>query len=257
MYRTRTAWWQLSSWCRPQCQQPSANSVNDDDAYHRADHRRFIRKHSRPRWDRPVPLKLGTLTTVEKCSQHCWHAAQRVSNRPTALTRWRRECKKREECIRMKRHSVRKGIGNILDFESPPEHASSFIARKALRWIRILLWLDQRSKTTSHWRYSDTKQHGELRSDRGSTLVNEFFLQFSSFNLNDTFKAGNWSFHVFRKLVFFTKYDSIKRQGDSRKRGSKWNWFPSSACVRCWRWQNGETRCLLPNLACAPKPTKI
>ena len=24
-----------------------------------------MRKHSRPRWDRPVPLKLGTLTTVE------------------------------------------------------------------------------------------------------------------------------------------------------------------------------------------------
>ena len=33
-------------------------------------------------------------------------------------------------------------------------------------------------------------QHGELRSDRGSRLVIEFFLQFSSFNLNDTFKTG-------------------------------------------------------------------
>ena len=32
-------------------------------------------------------------------------------------------------------------------------------------------------------------QHGELRSDRGSRLFNEFFLQFSSFNLNDTFKT--------------------------------------------------------------------
>ena len=36
----------------------------------------------------------------------------------------------------------------------------------------------------------DTVQHGELRSDRGSRLVNEFFLRFSSFNLNDTFKTG-------------------------------------------------------------------
>ena len=27
------------------------------------DHRRFMRKHSRPRWDRAVPLKLGTSTT--------------------------------------------------------------------------------------------------------------------------------------------------------------------------------------------------
>ena len=33
-------------------------------------------------------------------------------------------------------------------------------------------------------------RHGELRSYRGSRLVNEFFLQFSSFNLNDTFKTG-------------------------------------------------------------------
>ena len=34
-------------------------------------------------------------------------------------------------------------------------------------------------------------QHGELRSDRGSWFVNEFSLQFSLFNIHDTFKAGN------------------------------------------------------------------
>ena len=39
---------------RPQCQQLAANSVNDE-TYHRADHRRFTRKHSRSRWDRTVP----------------------------------------------------------------------------------------------------------------------------------------------------------------------------------------------------------
>ena len=32
-------------------------SVTDDEAYHRADHRRFTRKHSRFRWDRTVPVK--------------------------------------------------------------------------------------------------------------------------------------------------------------------------------------------------------
>ena len=43
-----------------------ANSVNDDEAYHRTDHRRFTRKHSRPRWDRTVLfLKIGTLKIVE------------------------------------------------------------------------------------------------------------------------------------------------------------------------------------------------
>ena len=43
-------------------------------------------------------------------------------------------------------------------------------------------------KTTSHKkRYSDT----ELRSDRGSWFVNEFFLQYSLFNIHDTFKKGD------------------------------------------------------------------
>ena len=34
-------------------------------------------------------------------------------------------------------------------------------------------------------------QHGELRSDRGSWFVIEFFLQVSFFNINDTFKTGD------------------------------------------------------------------
>ena len=52
--------------------------------------------------------------------------------------------------------------------------------------------MDQWSKTTSHQeRNSDYLQHRELRSDRGSWLVNEFFLLFSLFNIYDTFKAGD------------------------------------------------------------------
>ena len=35
---------------------------------------------------------------------------------------------------------------------SPREHASSILARKALRCTRILLWVDQGSKTPSHWK---------------------------------------------------------------------------------------------------------
>ena len=35
-----------------------------------------------------------------------------------------------------------------------------------------------------------TVQHGELRSDRGSWFVNEFFLRFLSVNFKDTFKTG-------------------------------------------------------------------
>ena len=44
-------------------------------------------------------------------------------------------------------HSLCKRIGYILDNESPRGYASSFIARKALRWTRILIRVDQRSKT--------------------------------------------------------------------------------------------------------------
>ena len=55
-------------------------------------------------------------------------------------------------------------------------------------------------KTTSHQkRYSDTVQHGELRSDRGSWFVNEFFIQFSSFNLNETFNTGESSSYIYLK----------------------------------------------------------
>ena len=45
---------------------------------------------------------------------------------------------------------LRQRVGSILVNESPRGYASSFIARKALRWTRILIWVDQRSKTTSY-----------------------------------------------------------------------------------------------------------
>ena len=38
----------------------------------------------------------------------------------------------------------------ILDYESPRYHASSIVARKALRLKRVFLRMDQWSKTTSH-----------------------------------------------------------------------------------------------------------
>ena len=68
---TRTASGQLSSEGRPQGQEPSANSVDDEEAYHRTDHRRFTRKHRRPRWDRPVLFKDWHCENGRRCSQHC------------------------------------------------------------------------------------------------------------------------------------------------------------------------------------------
>ena len=81
---------------------------------------------------------------------------------------------------------------DILDNETLRGYASSFIARKACLRTRILIRVDQRSKTTSHLkRYSDTVQRRELRSDRGCWFINEFFLKLAFFNTFDTFKAGD------------------------------------------------------------------
>ena len=77
-------------------------------------------------------------------------------------------------------------------------------------------WINGHKPHLVKKRDSDSLQHGELRSDCGSRLVIEFFIQFSSFNLNDTFKTES-SFYIYLKLVF-SNYDSIKRQEDSRQR---------------------------------------
>ena len=57
-------------------------------------------------------------------------------------------------------------------------------------------------------------------------------------NLNDTFKTGKWSSYISLELVYFTDYNSIKRQWDSREGKSEWDRFPSSARVKpkCWSW---------------------
>ena len=60
-------------------------------------------------------------------------------------------------------------------------------------------------------------QHGELRSDRGSWLIDDFFLQFSLFNIYDALKAGDWSSYIFLKLVYLTNHDifiCVKRKWD-------------------------------------------
>ena len=57
---------------------------------------------------------------------------------------------------------------------------------------------------------SDTVQQGELLSDRGSWLVSEFFIQFSLFKINDTFKAGDCSSCIFLKLVYFNNHNCVK-----------------------------------------------
>ena len=97
------------------------------------------------------------------------------------------------KCRRMKRPQFMSKNWIFLDNESPRGYASSFIARKPLRRSLIFVPVDQWSKKPHliKKRYSDTMQHRELRSDRGSWFINEFFLKLSLCNKHDTFKAGN------------------------------------------------------------------
>ena len=150
-------------------------------------------------------------------------------------------------------HSVCQRIGYVLDNESPRGYASSFIARKALRWTRIVLRVDQQSKTTSHLkRYSDTVQFGKLRTDRGSWFINEFFLKLALFNIHDTFKAGDWLIiqslpqarpphHPWHLQPWQAKV-WIDKNGETRV---GWITIPQSCQVNVWKGKNGATRTLL------------
>ena len=65
---TRTASGDFSSEGRPQGQELSANSVNDDEAYHRTDHRRHTRKAALVGIDQFL-IRIGTQNS-RQCSQH-------------------------------------------------------------------------------------------------------------------------------------------------------------------------------------------
>ena len=134
-------------------------------------------------------------------------------------------------------HSLHQRIGYFL--ETSKIRQQSYRSESFAR-TRVFLRMDQWSKTTSHQkRDSDTVQHGELRSDRASWFVNEFFLQFSLFNIHDTFKAGDWSSYVFLKIIYLTNHDSFKRQWDKSKGRHVWDRFRSSICVK---WTCGKAR---------------
>ena len=136
-----------------------------------------------------------------------------------------------EKCKRMKRQRCMSKNWNVIDCESPRKHASSIVAWKALRWKRKFLWMDQRSKTSSHLKGDwDTMQYGELRSYRGSCerVLPPVLIFQLQWHLHD--RRGT-VLHFF-DLVFFTNDSNIKWQGDSRKGKTEWAWFLSSACVK-------------------------
>ena len=136
-------------------------------------------------------------------------------------------------------------IGYILDYESPRKHASSIVARKALRWKRKFLWMEQWSKTTSHSkREEDSMQHGELRSYCGSRLVKFVFWIF--INFKDTFKTGDRSPNISFQLVYFTNHNCVKRQWDSSTGKPEWDRSHPPASVsssRVERKERGDPLC--------------
>ena len=93
----------------------------------------------------------------------------------------------------------------FLDNESLRGFASSFIARKALRWTRIFIRVDQRSKTTSHLKrlQCNTENFVPIVVPGLSASSSSVIL----FNIHDTFKVGDWSSYVFLKLVYLTTHD--------------------------------------------------
>ena len=101
-------------------------------------------------------------------------------------------------------NSVCQRIGYILDYESPRRTRQQYCRLESFSMKTDILMNGSTVK-----RDSDTLQHGELRSYCGSRLVNEFFLRFSTFNVNDTFKTGEALFYIFLKLVSFTNYNNI------------------------------------------------
>ena len=83
-----------------------------------------------------------------------------------------------------------------------------------------------------------------IKNDRGSRLVSEFFLQFSLFNINDTFKTGDQSSYIFLKLVLFTKlrqhHATVRLEKERIKQAPEglelvWDRFPPSTCVKFTR----------------------
>ena len=112
--------------------------------------------------------------------------------------------------------------------------------------------MDERSNTSHQKRDSDTMQHGELRSDRGSWLVSEFFLRFSFLNFNDTFKTGEALFHIFLSPTRTFVSDSETREREDLSGTDSHPVLASSSHVE--RMERGDP--LLTKTTKNPKPTK-
>ena len=157
----------------------------------------------------------------KKGLEWCWNGYfdETVQSYDSHNRQWRSANAWRGNCVCQR-------IGKILDYESPREHVSSIVARKALRWKQVFLWMDQWSKITSHQkRESDALQYGELRSYCGSGLVK--FVLWIFIDFKNTFET------IFLSLIFFT---NSKWNSDLRAGKCTWQWHLSSASVWVGWW---------------------
>ena len=100
-----------------------------------------------------------------------------------------------EKCKRMKRQlCMSKNWVYSWLWKSSKTHQQYYRSESFAMKTGILMNGSTVKNHTSIKRYSDTVQHGELRSDRGSRLV-EFVLRFWSVSFKDTFKTGESFFY--------------------------------------------------------------
>ena len=135
-------------------------------------------------------------------------------------------------------HSLCQRIEYILDNESPRRYASSFIAQKALAM-----------KTDTLTSGSTVKNHISFKKGIRIQCNTENFVPIVVLGLSTSSSSSSHpstsmapsrqeSHHpTSSSSSSSSPTTTVSSDSEIRDRGSKWNWFPSSACVKfkCWR----------------------
>ena len=120
-------------------------------------------------------------------------------------------------------------------------YTSSSLTWKTLRRSRIFIWVDQWSKTTSHWRWqTNTMQHGKLRTDRCPWFIDQFF-QFSYTYISTIVTAGFCGLYIASRNNTQREYRVAKHGETCRQNQQK----PKQQTKMRTSSQHGETCCVI------------